>query len=235
MQFIPNDRVNTIVNAINEGHTVCLIVKTNRFMSQAGYGLLSKSEQTRANKYFHAKDRDLSIVSHAIKRVIISKLTNTPALSLVFEKNALGKPSCTLENSTFFNISHSGKFAVVAFNLNKTIGVDIEFPRDNDYQSMADACLNEKELHEYKNTNYSKQYFITRWTQKEALTKMNGSGLNSDFNKLVICSTKIDNIYYSMSLGKKAFLQTIPIEQGFLSICQESEKKIHEIKLFNIS
>jgi len=170
MKSFLNEIKDIANNTIKKGYTVCLIIKTNEKMSQEAYSFLTKSEQEHADKFIHAVDRHMSIISHAIKRHTISILTSIPELNLYFNCNAYGKPECTLENSPFFNISHSNKFVAIGFSLYKPLGVDIEFPRDNDYKSISSDCLNQQELSEYKDSDFNKHYFITRWTQKEALT-----------------------------------------------------------------
>jgi 4'-phosphopantetheinyl transferase len=87
-----------------------------------------------------------------------------------------GKPY--VAGGPFFNVSHSGDYAVIAVGA-APVGIDIEHmgnPRGGNLASRAEAFFHPDELR-YFGENPSLRRFYEIWTQKEAFAKMKGDGL----------------------------------------------------------
>jgi Phosphopantetheinyl transferase len=148
--------------------------------------VLSMEEIRRADKFFKQEDKNLSIVAHGLKRMVLSKALTLPPGELAFGKKTLGKPFCLNTEDVFFSITHAGEWAAVTLSKRGEIGIDIEFNGDHDYQDIAQACFTKQQLAEYEATNFSSQYFIKRWTQKESASKAMGDGLFANFSTIEI-------------------------------------------------
>lgn len=146
--------------------------------------IISQAEQQRAMRFFKQGDRNLSIVAHGLKRMVLANLLDIRPQLLTFKKSAMGKPFYAGKADLAFNISHAGDWTALAIARTVETGVDIEFPGDNAYRDIADACLTAKELEEYAASGYDCQYFLKRWTQKESITKAVGCGLFLNFNSI---------------------------------------------------
>lgn len=146
--------------------------------------LISQAEQQRAMRFFKQEDRNLSIVAHGLKRMVLAKLLGIQPELLTFQKTPLGKPFFSGNADLTFSISHADNWAALAIAKAAETGVDIEFPRDNSYRDIGDTCLTSKELDEYAACGYDCQYFLKRWTQKESITKAVGEGLFLNFSKI---------------------------------------------------
>ena len=111
--------------------------------------LLSKvneSQKEKALKYKNEIDQIRSLASS----YLVNSLSNEPLLF-----NDMGKPF--FENGPYFNISHSGKYIVMAVS-NKEVGVDIEENVEKNMSSLI-RIFNEAEAkmikeHKYKTHDY---------------------------------------------------------------------------------
>lgn len=112
-----------------------------------------------------------------------------------FTKDAAGKP---LAEHFYYNISHAGDYAVIAFG-NSSVGVDIEqlgkrFSGENGKKrllTMANKVLDDREKIAFDKTFINQEpsldsntFFMRLWTQKESYAKENGKGIGLDFKHI---------------------------------------------------
>ncbi len=158
--------------------------------------ILSEEEKANASSFKMNYHRKGYILSHVILRLLLSKYTGTPPELIKIHKNKYGKPYIKSHKLIKFNISHSKEklaIAVASFE----IGIDIEYVNPNfDIDEILDITLSENEKLNIKKlkSNLQKKQFYMYWTQKEALLKAMGAGINNDLNKLEISNNNI-NIY----------------------------------------
>lgn len=111
-------------------------------------------------------------------------LAQDPA-SLVFSYGQYRKPALALptgERSLQFNLSHSGSLGLLAVTRGRQVGVDVEEVRDlPDLYLIEDRLFAPHELaHQQSRPPEERQLeFFRRWTQREALGKARGTGLDS--------------------------------------------------------
>ena len=78
-----------------------------------------------------------------------------------------------LPNESYFNISHSGEYAVLAVSEHE-LGVDIE--KNGEYkEKLAQRCCTEEELI-FLHGSKDKSLFYKMWTGKESIMKATGEG-----------------------------------------------------------
>jgi len=126
-----------------------------------------------------------------------------------------GKPFCE-KLPMKFNLSHSGKFCVLAVSTDE-VGVDIE-ENDTKHLSVAKAVLQEEEL-SYMETDPLNRFFAL-WTMKEAYSKALGDGLTLGFKNInalpLLRGKSVRN------QNRDYFGKNLPWEGYSLSICTEN-------------
>jgi|GEM_PF-3997675 len=110
-----------------------------------------------------------------------------------WKKDRNGKPF--MEGNSFFNISHSGKFVVVAFSSDSSLGVDIEEIKDIEVEPLA-KMLHTDEYQYLKSIDFNQSVFYSLWTKKEAFLKALGVGFSKGINQV---STLENRIYFDES------------------------------------
>lgn len=145
---------------------------------------LSSDEIQRAARFLRTEDKQCSLFSHGMLRIIMSLYTEKEPQQLVFSKNSFGKPSIlqsSLTKDIRFNMAHSKDVVLVAVTSRDEVGIDVEFIRDiQDAQTIVfrNFSLNEKNyLNQVSQEEFCDSFF-TCWTLKEAFIKAIGQGLS---------------------------------------------------------
>ena len=169
-------------------------------------------QKEKALKFKNEKDQIRSLISS----FLINQLSNE---ELLF--NAMGKPY--FKSGPFFNVSHSGKYVVMAVS-NKEIGVDIEENIEKDMSPLI-RIFNEAEVKLLK--EHADFYYL--WCAKESLIKCMGTSVS-----------KIKEVPSLPLNGLKTFkgidyqCQTFIYEKHIISITREGKEEF-EMKLENIN
>lgn len=181
---------------------------------------LSLEESERANRFLQLDDRFRSSVAHGLKRLLLTRLLDISPADLQFGAIAKGKPVCLNNNAPAFNLSHAQDWVALALADGCQLGVDIEFPHQMDYPVFAESVLTRVEKEEFRSRNYDPNFFLTRWSQKEAISKACGLGLYLDFTTVNTFNnnrTIIDGSHYYFF--SQQFLN------GFLSVATSNAPK----------
>ena len=173
---------------------------------------VNEKQKEKALRYKNEIDQIRSLSS--------SYLMNTLSKEAILF-NDTGKPF--FEKGPFFNISHSGKYIVMAVS-DKEIGVDIEEDVKKD-MSMLVSIFNEAEAKMLK--EHSDFYYL--WCAKESLIKCMGSSINKIKE---IPSLPLNGI--KTFKGKDYQCQTFVYDKHIVSITRESNEQF-EIKTERIS
>lgn len=177
--------------------------------------LLSKvngSQKEKAMKYKNEIDQIRSLASS----YLVNSLSNEPLLF-----NDMGKPF--FENGPYFNISHSGKYIVMAVS-NKEVGVDIEENVEKNMSSLI-RIFNEAEAKMIK--EHADFYYL--WCAKESLIKCIGSSIShvKEIPSLPLNGLKT---YKGNDYQSKTFVY----DKHIVSITRESKEEF-EIKMEKIN
>ena len=121
---------------------------------------VSEKQKQKASSFKNEKDQIRSLLSS----YLVNQLSNDELLT-----NDMGKPY--FANGPFFNVSHSGKYVVMAVAQNE-VGVDIEECVEKD-MSMLNRIFNEAEDKMLK--EHADFYYL--WCAKESLIKCMGSSI----------------------------------------------------------
>ena len=123
--------------------------------------LVNEEQVEKALRFNNEKDQIRSLLSS----YLINQLSKEPLLY-----NEMGKPY--YENGPHFNVSHSGKYVMMAVST-REIGIDIEenIPKD---MSLLTKIFNEAEAKMIK--EHADFYYL--WCAKESLIKCMGSSIS---------------------------------------------------------
>ena len=154
--------------------------------------LLSQDEHQRAMRYYHHVDRDRFIVGRGILRKIISAYLALPPGQLRFTYNEYGKPAVSDDQNVCalnFNLSHSAGLILYAVTRGRTVGIDIEYIRE-DFATLeiAEHFFSKDEVAALKSlpTDQRTMGFFNCWSRKEAFIKAKGMGVSYPLDRFTV-------------------------------------------------
>jgi 4'-phosphopantetheinyl transferase len=143
--------------------------------------LLSGDEIERADRYRSERSRRDFTVARASLRLLLARYLGDKARSFRFELVINGKPRLAgLPRGLEFNLSHSGRLALIAFSRSGRLGVDIECRgalKDMDNVARTSFSPNEYAAYRALPDGERSVGFYNAWTRKEAFIKALGLGL----------------------------------------------------------
>ena len=101
----------------------------------------------------------------------------------VFEYNEHGKPAIVGHPDIHFNLSHCSEAAVCIVS-DHPVGIDVETVRPYK-ESLARYTMNDDELAQICQAPRPDVAFIRLWTQKEAVLKLQGTGIRNDMKDVL--------------------------------------------------
>jgi len=152
---------------------------------------VSKTRIKKSGRYFHEKDRNLSVgvevlLNHALYKIGV---TNP-----IFDTDKYGKPYLKNYSDVFFNLSHSQKYVACAVS-DSPVGVDIEYVTDIEL-NLAKHFFYGTEYEYILNNNDQKKAFFELWVLKESYMKMTGLGFRLALDEFCIeINDKIELIH----------------------------------------
>lgn len=149
----------------------------------ANAAVLTPSERVRAERFVFARDRNAFIRARAGLRHILASYLGISADRVPIGIGPFGKPELAApchHACLHFNLSHSGRHALVAVARGHAIGIDIEQIRPmNDLDGMAAIILAPAEQRAFLQCAADDRlhFVLGAWTRKEAYFKARGEGL----------------------------------------------------------
>ena len=154
----------------------------------ACWRVLCEDERMRALRFRFAHNQYRWIAARAGLRRILSEYCHTSPDQLEFSNEAHGKPVLGDKHSNLgihFNLSHSGKLAVLAVSRGGPVGIDIEHCKPiPDLESVARRFFSRVENEQLflLSREERKAAFYRCWTSKEAVIKTSGKGLSAQLD-----------------------------------------------------
>lgn len=145
--------------------------------------LLAPDEVARMNQYRDERDRNRYAICRGALRQLLGRYLGVSGEHISIGYAPHGKPQ--IENPSEhpvlnFNISHSGGLALMAFSLDRQVGIDLEQIRpDVDFAAVARVFLSPSELASFclQSGEDKIDAFYRYWVCKEAYLKARGTGL----------------------------------------------------------
>ncbi len=151
--------------------------------SEACSGVLSVEERERAARYLLEPARLRFTLVRAVLRVLLGRYLALPPDRILLCAGAYGKPALGpgLAPRIEFNVSHSGGAALLAFAVDRQVGVDIERKRPIvELEAWLSKVFTPRERTRLAALTGRTRIdaFFAAWTRKEALLKASGKGLS---------------------------------------------------------
>jgi len=194
-----------------------IALEGNANLYEERFALLSIDEQERAARFKFDHHRIDWVNSRAALRGVLARHTHVAAKDVNFTIRPDGKPELRGLNeaapgtptasdwaedtspSIYFNLSHSGKRALIAVSHFCDLGCDIEHvKRIRDWPGVARRFFSTAEQNELATVEATDKNlaFHLCWTRKEAVIKTTGEGLHADLSSFDV----------SMTPGKQALV-----------------------------
>jgi 4'-phosphopantetheinyl transferase len=165
------------------------ILKLNLEMPLSGLdlALLSEDERIRALRFRRHEDQVRSVATRAtLRRMLALRVMRRPE-KLDFIVNQHGKPRLSEDLGIEFNVSHAGRFALIALSAGGQIGVDIEWrDRQIDTESLGAYVFTPLERRSALRMDRKAEDFIERWVAKESVLKALGLGISEHLQAVSI-------------------------------------------------
>ncbi len=157
--------------------------------------LLSEKERARAERFLRESDARSYIISHAKLRQLLAERLGCALKDLVIAIDEHGKPflNADLGQALYFNLSHAGRYALVAMSKTSPVGVDIEKINSKvDFLAIAERFFTSQECAYINDREVEQQadIFFRIWTLKEAYVKAIGRGLAYGLDKFSVISSQ---------------------------------------------
>jgi 4'-phosphopantetheinyl transferase len=144
---------------------------------------LSSLEQSRARRFVFAKHRRHYLAAKAWTRRVLAAYLRLGPRAVPLTANAHGKPQMGAEANPAdlrFNVSHCGRFVLLAVAAGSEVGVDVQSPLPEDsWPAVAERFFTRDEREYLRGLlpPLRASAFVEIWTRKEAAGKALGSGL----------------------------------------------------------
>jgi 4'-phosphopantetheinyl transferase len=149
------------------------------------FTLLSEQELARAASF--SRGKSAYIATRAFLRESLAHYCQLSPVELAFATEPNGKPYLlNAPTPLFFNLSHSGNFAVLAVSVQARIGVDVEVARKRRFMDIAANYFHVQEFQKLNDCKeeYRAILFLQYWTLKEAFLKALGGGIALGLDKI---------------------------------------------------
>ena len=177
------------------GRTVRMFVlRTSVYRSghQSLRRFLSTEELLRADRYRFERDRIRYIVARGLLRTVLGSEIGISASAVRFAYGDRGKPRIilpALSSPIHFNLSHSEDLVVIALSDQNEVGIDAERvePRTG-IDTIVEQFFNPIERKTYDRLSQDERLyaFYRWWTQREAVMKAVGLGLELGFRSFSV-------------------------------------------------
>ena len=177
------------------------------------YGKIENLVKEESSKQKRERTAGRLLLLNAIKKSNIQTIQNLEELEQSIEIGAHGKPY--FKDKTrfpFFNISHSGDYAVCAVATCE-IGIDIQKIQSYSPRLLR-RILTKQELLQLEQSEKKESFFCRLWSQKESYVKWSGQGITRELD----------------TLEKNAWQESFLIEDYWVCVTAQSACKIECIK-----
>lgn len=174
-----------------EGHEVLLCLfdlDDPRATTPSWLSCLSPDEQNRARRFKFDLHAQRHRAGRAMARHLLASWAERPVNSLPWAQGPHGKPHLSGCSGPHFNLSHSGRWALLALSATLDVGVDLELDEHRQHLAhLSTRILSDTEVQTGNNTACNEPAGLLRtWVRKEACLKAMGLGLTLDMPELTL-------------------------------------------------
>jgi len=159
-------------------------------LSHRDLALLNDEERSQTLRFSRHEDRVRSVKTRAALRRLLSWRIGVAPDELRLVVNPYGKPSLFGASGIEFNVSHSGRFALIALSTTGQVGVDIECSdREVDTEGLIEFVFSPLE---HRSGMQTTKAFFERWVAKESVLKALGLGISEYLQAVSVLPGKGD-------------------------------------------
>jgi 4'-phosphopantetheinyl transferase len=154
------------------------------------YKAASPERKQRADRYRRPEDKLRCVIADRLLRTALGTASYT------VEKGRYGKPYLKDRKDFFYNLSHSGRYVVMAWGSSE-VGIDVQEHRaGTDLRALAAYGFAPDEYaYVFRCDTQIPQRFYDIWTAKESYLKYTGEGLRKELNSFSVLTPE-DGIHY---------------------------------------
>lgn len=155
------------------------------------YTNASPERKERADRCLRQEDKLRCVTAHALLQAVLKMEVYQ------IERNACGKPYVKGRNGFHYNLSHSGRYVVIAWG-DSEVGVDVQ---QQNAAVNIDAIARRfftRDEQDYIRGNLLRFYEI--WTKKESYIKYTGEGLHRDLKSFSVLAPEPEIRYFYRTL-----------------------------------
>lgn len=151
--------------------------------------------QKKILAYRRWQDSQLSLLGRLLLRHGLQKMSKSYA-EAELSYTLYSKPFLN-DDTTKFNISHSGEIVVCVLSDRSDVGIDIEIIHDIELEGFK-SQMTKREWDNLSLNEDTESAFFEYWTQKEAVIKANGKGLSIPLKSFEVTNhyAKIEEEYF---------------------------------------
>jgi 4'-phosphopantetheinyl transferase len=212
-------------------HLWLLALPADDASRRACHEVLTADEQDRAGRIILGLPRDQFVFTRAALRSILSGYLGTGDATFSIATGPHGKPRLVAAKATAmpaFNVSHSGKLALLAFRESGEVGADIEHRRPlANLMDVAGMAFSQDELAFLASREGSERLntFYTIWTCKEALLKAEGLGMARDPKSLCLFAGNLPAAKLGVSFSTGEFTVRWSLDVPGYALAWATEKR----------
>lgn len=199
--------------------------------SQAFYELLPEERQEQVDRLRKEDMAHRKMLAGVFMQYGLSRVTGIPIEQICYSYGEQGKPeleNISREKQVYFNLSHSGKYALLAVS-DRLVGADVERLRENRL-GVAKRCFHQREYEDImalQNRESCDRRFLEYWTMKEAYVKRTGGGLRIPMDSFWIRRGEDGVSFVEKADGQRIWIATGYLEETYaFSVCSESRDDI---------
>lgn len=164
-------------------HVLCMdISAADAAVLESLYEKASLERKQRSDRCISFEDKLRCVAGDALIKMALA------SDDYRIERNNCGKPYIRDRKDFFFNLSHSGRYVVIAYGASE-VGVDVQQHSDANIKAMAKRWFApDEQAYVCKDTPGMQQRFFEIWTGKESYLKFLGTGLRTDMRRFSILS-----------------------------------------------
>ncbi|MCX6356946.1 MAG: 4'-phosphopantetheinyl transferase superfamily protein [Candidatus Aureabacteria bacterium] len=201
------------------------IVEASIFYELMSY--LPEAKQAAIKKFVKRHDTQRALVSEILIRSIICRTLKMKNSEIEYVYNNYGKPSLKNRPDFYFNLSHSGEWAVCTVD-KEPIGIDVEQIRPIEAIDLGKRFFSKGEYDDLLKRSESTRlrYFYDLWTLKESYIKAWGKGIFTSLDSFTVRMHSDGEItLHTDNEFKKCFFKQYRIGDNYtLSVCATNKR-----------
>ena len=190
-------------------------------MEPALLQVLEPSRRPEPGRYGHRAVFQRKVLGRVLLQWAAETQYSLPASELTVAKLPIGKPFFDKHPEIHFNVSHSGRWVVVALS-EAPVGLDVEKMRNANLAVARRFFAKEEYLQLIAQPpELQRSFFFDLWTLKESYLKALGTGLTRPLNTFVVRHEEQQFRLYANGRQLRETLSQIHLEDDYkLAVCR---------------